>query len=103
MFSCSGKYRHRQSDQNYREKNFFFNFKERKKRTKDGTSLAVQWLKTQCFHCCGPGFDSGSGTRDPTKQNRKNHRAVEFPRGSITKAGPLSMCRSLLWGVQAGE
>ena len=47
VFSCSGKYRRRQSDQNYRE-NFFFNFK-------DGTSLAVQWLRLSAFTAVGLG------------------------------------------------
>ena len=37
------------------EKKIFFNFKERKKRTKDGTSLVVQWLRLSAFTAVGLG------------------------------------------------
>ena len=85
------------------KKFFFFNFKERKKRTKDGTSLAVQWLRLNAFIAVGLGSILVQGPEIPQNKTKRTIEPWSFPRGSITKAGPLSMCRSLLWGVQAEE
>ena len=43
------------------------------------------------------------GPEIPQNKTKRTIEPWSFPRGSITKAGPLSMCRSLLWGVQAEE
>ena len=88
------------------EKNFFFNFKERKKRTKDGTSLAVHWLRLDAFTAVGLGSILVQGPEIPQSQSllqsqqNKTKRTIEswsLPRGSITKLG-LQACVGVCCG-----